>query len=410
MEICYKRNLNQSYMFITSDPAYSGYQISMCRQNHIHNLLQFEPVVSEGETQFRYEITGKRSLDYVLESSDFAIDMFAKMLETLLGICQEIRPYLLEEEGILLDPESIYLENGTKKFYFTYCPGRQEPVTEGFRKLMEYLLAKINHEDEQMVLASYEAYQKSTEEGFSLGEILRILYQYRQQDVEDYVPVRQKSVSSKKVEALQKGIMPWEQEKKDAAVEEKPITKKKKGYWKKYEIDTIEKDDEYYKKDAQSRGWNMAMEEKLQECIAAISRIPAFLTGKINHEKEEEPIVCTPMDYKEMQEENPTVYLGTERAPEGVLRYDGKEDISNIRMEYFPFIIGSSEQADGNVCIQGVSRMHARITREKEDYYVEDLNSMNGTWLNGKMLAYREKEQLCMNDVIQLGRERFTFL
>ena len=276
MEICYKRNLNQSYMFITSDSAYSGYQISMCRQNHIHNLLQFEPVVSEGETQFRYEITGKRSLDHVLESSDFAIDMFAKMLETLLGICQEIRPYLLEEEGILLDPESIYLENGTKKFYFTYCPGRQEPVTEGFRKLMEYLLAKINHEDEQMVLASYEAYQKSTEEGFSLGEILRILYQYRQQDVEDYVPARQKSVSSKKVEALQKGIMPWEQEKKDAAVEEKPITKKKKGYWKKYEIDTIEKDDEYYKKDAQSRGWNMAMEEKLQECIAAISRIPAF--------------------------------------------------------------------------------------------------------------------------------------
>lgn len=211
-------------------------------------------------------------------------------------------------------------------------------------------------------------------------------------------------------EKLQDVIMPWEQEKKDAAVEEKPITRKKKGYWKKYEIDTIEKDDEYYKKDAQSRGWNMAMEEKLQECIAAISRIPAFLTGKINHEKEEEPIVCTPMDYKEMQEENPTVYLGTERAPEGVLRYDGKEDISNIRMEYFPFIIGSSEQADGNVCIQGVSRMHARITREKEDYYVEDLNSMNGTWLNGKMLAYREKEQLCMNDVIQLGRERFTFL
>ncbi len=73
--------------------------------------------------------------------------------------------------------------------------------------------------------------------------------------------------------------MPWEQEKKDAAVEEKPITKKRRVL-EKYEIDTIEKDDEYYKKDAQSRGWNMAMEEKLQECIAAISRIPAFLTGR----------------------------------------------------------------------------------------------------------------------------------
>ena len=34
-----------------------------------------------------------------LESSDFAIDMFAKMLETLLGICQEIRPYLFGGRG-----------------------------------------------------------------------------------------------------------------------------------------------------------------------------------------------------------------------------------------------------------------------------------------------------------------------
>lgn len=153
----------------------------MCRQNHIHNLLQFEPVVSEGETQFRYEITGKRSLDHVLESSDFAIDMFAKMLETLLGICQEIRPYLLEEEGILLEPESIYLENGTKKFYFTYCPGRQEPVTEG-SEADGVSSAKIIMKMNQMVLASYEAYSETTEEGFSLGEILRILYQYRQQE------------------------------------------------------------------------------------------------------------------------------------------------------------------------------------------------------------------------------------
>ena len=43
-------------------------------------------------------------MDHVLESSDFAIDMFAKMLETLLGICQEIRPYLLEEEGDSIRP------------------------------------------------------------------------------------------------------------------------------------------------------------------------------------------------------------------------------------------------------------------------------------------------------------------
>lgn len=116
------------------------------------------------------------------------------------------------------------------------------------------------------------------------------------------------------------------------------------------------------------------------------------------------------MDYEEQIAETPTVYLGEEECLEGVLQYRGTGDVEDICLNHFPFIVGSSDKADGMIARQGVSRMHARITREQEKYYIEDLNSMNGTWLNEELLEYRQKEQLNLHDTVRLGREEFTFV
>jgi sigma-B regulation protein RsbU (phosphoserine phosphatase) len=54
-------------------------------------------------------------------------------------------------------------------------------------------------------------------------------------------------------------------------------------------------------------------------------------------------------------------------------------------------------QLDSNM----VSRRHAQVTREKESYFVEDLGSGNGTFLNGKRI--NERTPLKANDRIKLG-------
>src|SRR5580692_4952029 len=54
-------------------------------------------------------------------------------------------------------------------------------------------------------------------------------------------------------------------------------------------------------------------------------------------------------------------------------------------------------QLDSNM----VSRRHAQVTREKELYFVEDLGSGNGTFLNGKRI--NERTPLKANDRIKLG-------
>ena len=51
-----------------------------------------------------------------------------------------------------------------------------------------------------------------------------------------------------------------------------------------------------------------------------------------------------------------------------------------------------------------VSRMHARIMEEQGEYYVEDLNSTNGTFKNGLRMQPYEKRKLETGDEIKCGK------
>jgi hypothetical protein len=52
----------------------------------------------------------------------------------------------------------------------------------------------------------------------------------------------------------------------------------------------------------------------------------------------------------------------------------------------------------------GVSRSHAVIKALKDKYVLTDLNSANGTWLNGERLLPAKSHDLPSGGVIQLGR------
>lgn len=54
----------------------------------------------------------------------------------------------------------------------------------------------------------------------------------------------------------------------------------------------------------------------------------------------------------------------------------------------------------------GVSRRHARLLRDGKTVYVMDLNSTNGTQLNGEVLPASVEKRLTDGDQITLGRLR----
>jgi pSer/pThr/pTyr-binding forkhead associated (FHA) protein len=53
---------------------------------------------------------------------------------------------------------------------------------------------------------------------------------------------------------------------------------------------------------------------------------------------------------------------------------------------------------------KGISRRHARILKREGAVVVEDLGSINGTFINGKRLAPYLPETLVSGDSLQLGR------
>jgi len=54
----------------------------------------------------------------------------------------------------------------------------------------------------------------------------------------------------------------------------------------------------------------------------------------------------------------------------------------------------------------GVSRRHARVHKQKSQYFIEDLGSANGTFLNGQRLTPYLPHPLHDGDELQLGRVR----
>lgn len=82
-----------------------------------------------------------------------------------------------------------------------------------------------------------------------------------------------------------------------------------------------------------------------------------------------------------------------------------------ILISYFPFIIGKNrELADFCMDDPGVSRLHLRIDKKEGSYEVADLNSKNGTRVDGKALEANERCNLKKGDVVEIAGRGFRFL
>jgi hypothetical protein len=92
---------------------------------------------------------------------------------------------------------------------------------------------------------------------------------------------------------------------------------------------------------------------------------------------DEEPQDEEPMD--EPSEEGAALYLITEGGDQ--------QKIANDR-----FVIGRGKHCDFVINSGKVSREHAVIVREGDDYFVEDLGSSNGTWFNKQRIKRRKIE------------------
>lgn len=84
---------------------------------------------------------------------------------------------------------------------------------------------------------------------------------------------------------------------------------------------------------------------------------------------------------------------------------EGKYPPIYIRKE--SILLGSMEGCDYILNQDGISRMHAKLMRKDGEVYVTDLNSTNGTMLNGKRLESGQEYKLKVGDIIAFAHQGF---
>ncbi|MGB9856653.1 MAG: FHA domain-containing protein [Dictyoglomaceae bacterium] len=123
--------------------------------------------------------------------------------------------------------------------------------------------------------------------------------------------------------------------------------------------------------------------------------------GEISIKKESKPKFKELKELKEVEAN--TIMLDSAVAPiywAYLIIKHGLERGKDFKIQKEETKIGRDEENDVVLTHPTVSRFHAKIIRDGENYFIEDLNSANGTFVNGIKV---KKELLNDNDILQFG-------
>ncbi len=415
----YRRNLNKSYLILTDRETEECFEWKMLENNRIRGLLPVHCRHNAGESAAWYDISGTQSLDRYLETAPVDGRFFRMLLSELKRMGELLPSYLLLQQDLLLDPELIFIRHDGTQVYFCYHPETTKDLFLALRELMEMLLQRVDHRDEEAVRTAYAIYQITTEGEFDLDMLLK--------ETENKTPEHRIRYEEPEPEPEKPGgrvFFPMEEPKEKPRRKGFHFLKRKKEEPSEEslfdELVRMRRGQEEYRNPGGSRDAELYRDpeeyhdpEEYQEPDRSrrSKERRASEKRRVSSDREfskREPETVT--GSRLYPEENTTYLNPAEDRARGVLRYLGHGTESDLTIETVPFLIGTREGLPGQMDSQAVSRQHARITKEGEDYYLEDLNSTNGTFHNGEELSYRLKVRLFPNDHIRFADEEFLFL
>ena len=436
MEVQYIRKLRASYMVLTEQKEQKEWERQMIANAPGSNVLFAEHVQENGESYLWYEITGKQALDAWLETEQLGYSFLCGLLLGIYGAVEFLEGILLDAEGILLMPEGIFVDHRTGEAYFCYYPGNGGILSDAFRELLEELLTHLDHEDERAVSLAYGIYEDVSRGGRSLSELKSLLrLPYEKEDTDEQEETDEWEEANGWEGADKRGKADERRE----ADEQGGVSKRRKvigrdtvNKWENPEHGDNRQPERPQEGDAGRRTFSWMKgrwvrsgdkekntagrrapkgKKNVLEDIRRFFAEKGIRAGKAKAVPEQEVFFFEPEEEEAPKSAHPTILLAElTRPPEGILRYEGKGPCKDLVIEGDSFVIGSSEECGGYIPGATVSRRHARISRKEGIYFIEDMNSSNGTYVGGELLNYKTKMSLQKNEIVLFADEKFRFI
>ena len=443
MDISYKRELNHSYLILKNENqhALSDYPARMLFSNSINGLLPCTPRLIDGETSLYYEITSRQSLSQIYETKKFNSGDLKSLFEALFHTITCMEDYLLDADLLLLSPDYIY-QDFESSFYFCCFPLESAPSGKDFVSLTEYLLPKINHEDNQAVLLGYGLYKDSLESPLCPALLKTALAKLKPEK-----PPVQNLFDSHSFQ------------KQDCSHEASPSQDIMTTF---FEEETLH--------EKTSVGWLIGILLSLSAFSVCVyfclhyrlisvsqtiinfllfillsggSFLIFFLVSRQQKKKSESVLDFSSdfssysdsshSDFSSDSDFSPDFEISTPSIPEPqpsssssdtvLLQPDNPATVPSASLTFFEngqprtvflteeFLLIGKHPDLASLCLSTptVSRLHARIRKDFSYFFIMDLNSKNGTSINGKPLSPQEEYQLCDNDKIQISEVELIF-
>lgn len=453
----YKRDMNHNYLILYGEDEINtdSYQVRMLVGNVIPSLLKCRIQGMDGRFLVYFDITSKQALSVLYEEKKMGVEDLRFIFGGFVKAMEDAAEYLMNPGQFIISPEYIYTDIEKQEIYFCMMPGYEKDIKEQFQFLTEYILPKIDHQDQDAVILGYGVYKRAMEDSFHLEHIKEELYKTQgQQGTTTNKPEQMKTESEQR------------QESEDFNPEEE-------GFWGNEEINQeFVRDGEKSKRLSLPQKTGVIVLAAILLCgIAAITLMgylpyletgtilgiiivlvacvmlfvyvlkikkkpgalrqgreeerdkPKGITGKVPTDQTDQsqntiksvvkstnkPVVKSSQLHADYGE---TVVLsaGAVSGPASLVSKEPGE-LATIYINEDLTVIGKLETAcDAVISLPTVSRIHAKIRKKEGAYYLTDMNSRNGTAVNGRLLLPDEEYQLEPEDEVDFAQARYIFL
>lgn len=408
----YVRGLKNNYVRIRelSLPDERKYQYCIMKRGGITGFLPFEIRYIDSDAYMYYDITSRQNISTLYSKKPLDRQWVTAFFSSMKRINDEALRFLLDPANLIWNPSNIYQDLKTGNFGYLYVPYLDDD--NGMQDMMDFMVSHIDFSDDELVRCVYSV----ADQYKSGGEA------YLREKVYSDISVLVSQGAQEKAEAAP---APAPEQARDLSESPEPAVRKR-------DMDEVYSHAERIGngfKGTEDRpvllkppvnkgaGKNLNLNSKKNSIVSFIKRI-----------KEKDRLSRGGYDFGELLTRESTVAeesvysdsFGDEDA-EGTVYVDltsgdDRRRLKNERGRTL-YVLGEEscvigKQADESDLVidePGISRIHSRVFQKEGEYFLEDLNSTNGTFVNGTRLRPYEKRILSIGDEIGIASSVIYF-
>lgn len=374
MDISYRKDGSRNFLIIKElDIDESDYKIQMVMNNNIDGLIPMSIKTINNKPEIHYKITSMMSMESMYAKKQMSGKNIYKLVRSINELSEKMKEYLLNINNIMFNTEFIYLKRQEESYQFCYCPEKTEIFQESLREFFNKLLEYINHNDKKAVLIAYGIQQITLGDDFTIQDLMDCA----EKNIKD------EQTENKYVYKRQQVLGEINQEEKIKTNIERTVENKTNFF---QNIASIFKGKSKFKDEKQ-------LEDAYGEFYDNTEHLSRTYDTK---------------DFTEEGWEDETMLLTANSTKVITLKSTNMKNPMEIVLDRFPCVVGKSKKSsDFYLDNPVVSRVHIRISEDIAGYFVEDLNSTNGTFINGVPLPPHQPREIHEGDQITLANIDF---